>query len=345
MEKRKNYPISSELKGTGRIQRGPIGESSWAWMKLLREQNKTKRIYERNPYVEVYRFRENLYAFFTQSVDGNGDPWMYLIDGPHKAMLIDTGFGLGDLKGLCDEITGNKPLIVVNTHNHMDHAYGNFQFDRVYCHELEVPYLEMQDAHIWDYLFDENGKGKWLEFDRNDMVSFRKYEIVGVPDGYIFDLGDGYEVELVLLCGHTPGQSGFLDKKNRILFAGDDLTSERVNIGGRKNTPNCEYATVAAFSAQIKKLAARLDEFDYVFPGHFICDLESSVVTNMLAACEYVMEDPENNWDYKEEPPEWGVSYCKYVNGLGTLVYKPHSIGTKQIYEKLLGTENKEDIV
>lgn len=44
---------------------------------------------------------------------------------------------------------------------------------------------------------------------------------MGVEDGHIFDLGDGYEVELVMLPGHSPGQSGYYDHHNHIIFTGD----------------------------------------------------------------------------------------------------------------------------
>jgi glyoxylase-like metal-dependent hydrolase (beta-lactamase superfamily II) len=91
---------------------------------------------------------------------------MYLLLGLEKVLLIDTGFGVGDLKGLVDQITGGTPLVVVNTHAHFDHTYGNIQFDSLYCHDYEVPRLiAKQNPHIWDYLFDEQGNCIWIEFD------------------------------------------------------------------------------------------------------------------------------------------------------------------------------------
>ena len=39
----------------------------------------------------------------------------YLIVGEEKAMLIDTGYAYGDLRGAVDSIT-DKPLVIVNTH-------------------------------------------------------------------------------------------------------------------------------------------------------------------------------------------------------------------------------------
>ncbi|MFQ9073117.1 MAG: hypothetical protein ACLR43_10615 [Faecalibacillus faecis] len=37
-------------------------------------------------------------------------------------MLIDTAFGLGDLKGLIHKLIGDKEIIVCNTHCHIDHV-------------------------------------------------------------------------------------------------------------------------------------------------------------------------------------------------------------------------------
>jgi hypothetical protein len=149
----KQRPIYSTVKSKRILWREPENPIRWAFAKELREHNKTKQIFDVNPYAEVYQFRNNLYGIYTESLDGMGDPWMYLVIGPEKAMLIDTGFGVGDLKGLVNEITGGMPLMVVNTHAHFDHAYGNFQFDNVYCHEYEARRLKAkQNPQIWDYL-------------------------------------------------------------------------------------------------------------------------------------------------------------------------------------------------
>lgn len=44
---------------------------------------------------------------------------MYVINGTERALLLDTGLGLTDLKVL--KLCGEKSLIVVNTHAHVDH--------------------------------------------------------------------------------------------------------------------------------------------------------------------------------------------------------------------------------
>ena len=56
---------------------------------------------------------------------------MYLLVGQEKAMLIDCGMGLGDLRGAVEMIT-DKPLIVVITHNHLDHTGNARQFEEIW---------------------------------------------------------------------------------------------------------------------------------------------------------------------------------------------------------------------
>jgi glyoxylase-like metal-dependent hydrolase (beta-lactamase superfamily II) len=304
----------------------PIEELSAAYMKLLREKDATKRVYDIDPYCEVYRFRENVYGLLTDSLDGMGAPWMYLIIGPEKALLVDTSFGLGNLKGLVNELSGGMDLIVVNTHASFDHSYGNCQFERAYCHEYCVPYMEKQlSPHIWDYLFNEDGSCKWTEFERKDLIFYKPYEIVGCPNGHIFNLGKDYDVELVFLPGHQAGHAGFLDKTNRILFCGDDFISMRVGIGGPKEgMPYGEYATVTALRNELEKLVKRIDEFDALFPGHFIVDIGSTVVQNLLDTCNAVISNP-GNYDFLFTV-KGKTSKQKFIKGLGTLGYSDISV-------------------
>ncbi|MBS6642157.1 MAG: MBL fold metallo-hydrolase [Clostridiaceae bacterium] len=316
------------MKSKVLIEREPIEPLSKAWMKELRLYNKTKREYEIDPYAEVYQFRDNVYGILTDSADGMGAPWMYLIIGPEKAMLIDTSFGIGNLKGLVDEITGGMPVVVVNTHSSYDHSYGNCQFDQVYCHKFTAPYLQKeQTPHLWDYLTDEEGKGIWLDFDKNDIIPFKKYGIISCENNHVFDLGGGYEVELILLPGHHAGHTGFLDKRNRILFCGDAFISMRVGLNGPKpDMPYGEFATVRAFKKELEKLVKRTAEFDTLFPGHFIVDIDNSVVQNMLDVCAEILEN-SGNCDYEEMDAKGRLNRFKFVKGLGVISYNENSVG------------------
>lgn len=313
MQGQKPREIKSELKSK-RIVFEEERPLRWPYMKLLREHSDMKQFYpEINPYAEVYQYRENMYAIFTESFDGAGDPWMFLIDGPQKAMLIDTGFGVGDLKGLVRKLVNDKELIVVNTHAHFDHAYGDCQFGKVYCHEAEVPNLQRKNnPHIWDYLFDpETHKPIFTEFDRADIVPFQEFEIIGVPDGYCFDLGEGYLVEAVHLPGHAPGQCGYYDLHNQDIFIGD------TNGIGKpfENDPYEDFYTVEALCLALRRLKPRFAQIRGVFPGHGMLDQPNVALQNILNAAEAVLAHPDI-YDTVKEVERWGVKRTIYTRNI-----------------------------
>lgn len=328
--------VSSLVNGKKKLKnwREPENPIRYAFMKLLRERDETGRVYAVDPFAEVYDLRPGIFGIYTESLDGMGDSWIFIIEGEDRALVIDTSFGLGNLKGLIHELIGDKPYDVANTHSHFDHAYGNYQFDRVYCHEYEVPKLQANmNAGVWDYLFDENGEGIWYDFKRSDLCGFKEYEIVGVPDGYTFKLGPGHEVELVFLPGHSTGHCGFLDKKNRIFFPGDDCCVGAIGVGGNKNIPFGEYGTVEALCKELKKIYARRDEFDSLFPSHGPVETGPIMLLSAIEACEAVLADP-TDYDMRRETPR-GVQYGKMIFESGYLNYTAASVYMDRDVEEL----------
>jgi hypothetical protein len=77
---------------------------------------------------EVYEIADNLFVFCETRHYENTT--VSLIIGPEKAILIDTGCGIGNLRKAVDEVT-DKPVIVINTHTHLDHLGSNRQFDEI----------------------------------------------------------------------------------------------------------------------------------------------------------------------------------------------------------------------
>ena len=77
------------------------------------------------------QYRHGIYTV-TQVFPGiwrieNSHVFMDLIVGTHHALLWDTGYGYADLNEVIRRITP-LPLYVVNSHGHLDHACGNWQF-------------------------------------------------------------------------------------------------------------------------------------------------------------------------------------------------------------------------
>ena len=190
------------------------------------------------------------------------------------------------------------------------------------------------DPHIWDYLFDENGKGKYCDFPREDLVTYVPFKINGCKNGTIFHLGGDYEVELIHLPGHTPGHSAFLDKKNRILIGGDVICVGELGIGGPRpeNPYSGRYATVEGLRNELVKLIARKDEFDCMFPGHGPVELGTIVLDNVLEACDKVLADPWN--------PDCIVEYERHGRKIRTLNKQIYLSGYLRYNEKSVYMEN-----
>lgn len=297
-------PIKSELKSKRIIfeQEKPI---RWSFLKFLRENSTLKEFYpEINPYVECYKVRDNTWALYSDSVSSSGDVWMYLVEGPKKALLIDTAFGVGDLKGLVKHLTHDKELIVCNTHAHGDHSNGNAQFDEIYCHEYEVPDIERNNnPHVWDRYFNMTDEmvisaGKeiapgmpiYTEFDPKDLISYKHYDVRPLKDGEMIDLGDGYLIEAILLPGHTPGQCGYLDRQTGCFFIGDTT----ILVARPKGTKYREYTCPEAMAKALRKLKPRFKEISGVFPGHGMLDQSPILLQYLLDTCEAVIKDPDN---------------------------------------------------
>lgn len=160
------------------------------------------------------------------------------------------------------------------------------------------------------------------EFDEDDIIPYRHYEIVPCTGGFSFELGCGHEVELIHLGGHSAGSCGFLDKRNRCFFAGDDIISMRVGVfGGRPGETCADRCTVSTMRDNFEALSKRLDEFDHVYSGHFVTKLENTAVTAMLEACRAICADPIGNSSFSRDG-----QHFRYVEGLGTIAYSEKSV-------------------
>ena len=67
----------------------------------------------------------------------------YLLCGTEKAVLIDTGLGVANIKAVVDSLT-TLPITVITTHVHWDHIGGHGYFDNIAVHEMEENWLSIQ---------------------------------------------------------------------------------------------------------------------------------------------------------------------------------------------------------
>lgn len=188
-----------------------------------------------------------------------------LITGKTKALLIDTGYGYGDLKAVVRSLT-DLPLRVVNTHCHLDHAGGNYLFQKN-TKELRNTDNDLQKISI------ENTEKKYgtenqpesdfsISIHSYEEAVYRLYQTEQKPlviekilrekspeeypwpqnfnvEKYLeykeckFDvLEDGEIIDLgerkvrvIFLPGHTKGSIVFFDEQTGTLFSGDNISN------------------------------------------------------------------------------------------------------------------------
>lgn len=144
---------------------------------------------------------------------------MYLVRGSQKAALIDTGSGAGSLRSYVETLT-DKPVTVLLTHGHVDHAMGAPEFDTVYM-SREDDYIYSQHCELEareGYLSQSPDFDKIVEEDYIPVASADSFH--DLREGDVFDLG-GISVEVYSCPGHTKGSLCMLIREERTLITGD----------------------------------------------------------------------------------------------------------------------------
>ena len=155
------------------------------------------------------------------------DATMYLVCGRERACLIDTAYGLCDLKALIQELT-DLPVTVVNTHGHIDHVLGNHWFydngnGRVRLNPADRPLYEEIVSDYAAMLNEPWVKKTYGEFIRGiDPAAVRFPRTEDIGDGDVIDLGDK-KLEIIGIPGHTPGSVLLIDLDEGTCYAGDSI--------------------------------------------------------------------------------------------------------------------------
>jgi len=159
---------------------------------------------------------------------------MYLIEGDENALLIDTGTKCEKLDEVIRQIT-QKPLFVVLTHAHYDHAGNIGYFDEIYLHPADT------------VLMDRAYKGK-MHF---------------IGEGYVFELGNR-PIRVIHMPAHTPGSIVLTDNQTGSCFSGDAFGSGHVWLQLKP------YAPMLTYINSLKKMTTLLDQgITKIYCGHY----------------------------------------------------------------------------
>ena len=220
--------------------------------------------------------------------------YCYLITGEKYALLIDTMFGMGNLKAYCETLT-DKPVKVVNTHAHGDHFGGNYHFDSCYMHYRDIQFFlaapevkkETFAEHVRSMFSDE--LKPFIKADDGNFADTHVMKVYPIEDGDVFDLGDR-QIEVVEVGGHTPGSVILIDNKTRIAYSGDACNGNTL-----LEFDNC--LPVSVYLKNLIRLRGFKDRFDMMYGGHEIFD--ATIIDEGIETAQRVVDGTDDKYPAK----------------------------------------------
>jgi glyoxylase-like metal-dependent hydrolase (beta-lactamase superfamily II) len=186
----------------------------------------------KNNDLSITKLEKNLWV-----VETSDNTTMYIIEGSKKAMLIDTGTKCEKLDEVIKQIT-QKPLLVMVTHIHPDHAGNIKYFDQIYFHPADTILM------------------RTMKVAYNGKINY-------VKDGEKFDLGE-ITIEALFTPGHTPGSIVLLDRKSGNCYSGDSFGSGQVWM------QLLPHVSMAIYAESCRKMEALMDNgITKIYCGHY----------------------------------------------------------------------------
>lgn len=208
----------------------------------------------------------------------------YLVAGTERAVLIDTGMGIGDIKAVAEALT-SLPIDVVNSHAHWDHVGGNWRFQRIACHRAEADDLTrgIDPARLQWFLADEHMRGPFPPgFAREGFVIPPSQATTILDGGETIDLG-GRTLEVIHLPGHSPGGIALLDRAAGALFSTD------VAYAGALYA-QLSHSNLDDYRRSMKTLADLAPSPRVAYPSHGPSPIDPALFPQMSEALDQVAD-------------------------------------------------------
>ena len=189
-------------------------------------------------------FHSRLLCPNTWIIQGDGAN-SYLVVGNEYGVVIDTGFATENIQAYAQSLTEKPVRMAANTHGHFDHTGGNGWFSAAY---MSAKALEI-------------AKVPYPSLDASKYLTEYLVTIVGDDDR--IHLGNR-TLEVIEIPAHAPSSIAFLDRKEGILFTGDEVDAH-VMLYWMQDEPQ---PTIEQHAKNMKKLLAYRNDFDFICGGH-----------------------------------------------------------------------------
>lgn len=265
---------------------------------------------------------------FYNTVQISADTWliedcfksyMYLLEGEREAVLIDSGMGM---PGLSDCVKGltQKPVMVINSHGHLDHVGGNCQLKTRYMMEEDYEVLqEHTDAEFRKRLIDGFAQEFHMQFTEKELKEIAQagYKVPFCPlaQGQVFDLGKR-TLEIIATPGHTRGSICILDRERRNLFSADMVCDQGILLFFSHS------ASVSDFLHSIQSLIERKNSFEKIWPGHHKYPLDQDYLEEYEECAKQILKMPQAGEDISTNLGKGKI----WSKGRISITYRPENL-------------------
>lgn len=199
--------IQSELKNAKRIA------TAEGWFEVIKLPN------------QVYALHEPGHAEKVNS---------FLIIGESRDLLYDTGMGIASIKRAIADLRKaeglpERELMVFNSHGHLDHIGGNYEFDEIYAYEHDWRIRKLTQGiaagnPAWIGYYEElTPPPHPPQYFSPETMSVRpvdKDKIRYLHESDVIDLGNR-QFKMIVSLSHTEDSVILYDSENKLLFTGD----------------------------------------------------------------------------------------------------------------------------
>lgn len=261
----------------GEVENRGADTANW-WDQLPRpEWGRYELLQQDQDWFEVYRVDDGVFAIYEP---GQFEEVIsFLIVGSERALLFDTGLGIGDMRRLVEQLT-DLDIVVLNSHTHYDHIGGNHQFEFIYGRDTDYTQSRMLGSTTGDVAEFLSEGWVWKPLPSGFVVEdyrSRPFSISQVVDeGDVIDVG-GRRLEILVTPGHAPDSICLIDRANRILFTGDTFYLAPLYT----HIPGSNFDDYVASAA---RLAGMAGEIDRALTSHNVPVVDASYMTALGAA-------------------------------------------------------------
>jgi len=239
---------------------------------------------------QIVHYNENMYILREAGCVHHEKPFLFMLFGQNKVMLLDTGAGPNT-----DPVSGREPnvraavdfvikewskahnrtsihLVVVHLHSHFDHIWGDPQF----INRPDTTFVPPASVQV---LIDFFGFKRWPK----DIVQY--------------DLGNRV-LDIIATPGHDDTELAIYDRQTGILLVGDTLYPGRLYINGTADEYQASIQRMVDFTAtrttvhvmgtHIERRAPYIDWpiFEHYQPIEMPLQFGRSILLELLEACK-----------------------------------------------------------